>query len=268
MTMQYEQNNINLQGVQAISSLIYDPNSSEQTDIIFNDWNALLGKAQEIPGIKEIIIAGGAGAIPAGVYDMTDIRLIGETAFSILTVDNVVLDNLNYIEQVAFSAGVAADNVVSTFQYSAGAVATATYRGCVFQVGPLATVPMFAISGGSTVTWVNTDCAFLSTNPGVPLIAVDATSTLSSQSLGGEEGNNWGGPLGSSPFVDVTAGGVFTIRLGTGDIFWAQNQVNGPTTVNRIDDYESAVVADWSGVEPLNVKTALDRIAAAIGPIA
>ena len=51
MTMQYEQQNINLEVETAFKSFIYDP-SAEQTDISFSDWESLLGAIQGLPGPK------------------------------------------------------------------------------------------------------------------------------------------------------------------------------------------------------------------------
>jgi len=271
MTDSYNQSNINYQGAVAVSTLIFNSNLTEQTDIAFNDWNALLGKAQEIPGIKDIIITGStASTIPPGTYDMTDIRLVGATAFAGLNVTDAVLNNLEYIENLTMTTGVGVANTVPTFQLSSGSLTgTLTMTRANLVTGALATVPMMDITAGTSLRLSATESSFLSANVAVPVIHIDATpSSLVASIASGTPGNNWGGGPGSPAFVVVDAGGVFTLGLGTGDIFWAANQAFGPTIISRIDDYESAVVADWSGVEPENVKTALDRIAAAVGPIA
>lgn len=270
MTLQYDQPNINLQGAQAIFTLAFDSNAAEQTDTIFNDWAALIAKASEIPGIKDIIILEGLSTIPAGSYDMTDIRLIGTSAFSRLDVTDAVFTNLEYIESVRISVGTSVANTVPSFPYSTGAVdSRLTMVRSSLSVGALAAFPAIDITNGSIVSMSSYESTFLSGNVGVPVIHIDATpSVLSAASLSGATGSNWGGSSGNPAFVVVDVGGLFTLGLGTGDVFWAANQALGPTIVSRVQDYESAVVADWSGVEPLNVKEALDRIAAAIGPIA
>ena len=264
MTMQYEQEHINLSGRQAVSTLIFDSNASQQTDIIFNDWNALLEQAQATPGIVDIVIDG-ANTIPAGTYDMTDIRLIGADAFASAEINDAVFQNLEYIESLTLSVGTSAANTVASFQI--GASQNLTMIDTSFVTGPVAVAPVVAVTGGANYSIVARGSGALSVNPGVPVFAVDAVSAAGIAILTGNGGNNWGGGLGSPAFTTVDPGGVFTLNLGTGDVFWAQNQVTGPTTVNYIDDYEAAVVGDWSGSEPLNVKNALDRIAAAVGPI-
>jgi hypothetical protein len=269
MTMQYEQRNINLQGVQAVSTLIFNSNLTEQTDIAFNDWDALLAKAQEIPGIVRILITGTASnTIPAGTYDMTDIVLAGSTPFATVEVNDAIFENLESIDSLTMAVGSTAANTVATFQYNSGTGESLSITRSTFVTGVLAVAPMFEITAGTSLALRAYESAFLSANAGVPLITVDATSVLVAGTVSGVAGNTWGGATGSPAFVSVTAGGTFSLSLTTGDIFWASNQVLGPTSVPRGDDYESAVVGDWSGVEPLNVKTALDRIAAATGPIA
>lgn len=269
MTDSYNQQNINLEGQTAFSSFIFDSSSAEQTDIIFNDWNALLSKLAEIPGIKQIIIPEGAPAktIPAGTYDMTDIVLAGESPLSIVDITDVVFQNLQSISNLSLSTGSAVANTTPSFIYNDGTAHTLTLDGVTLLVGPLAAFPMIDISAATTLGITACVSSFLSANAGVPLIAVDATSTLTSSNFAGVQGNNWGGGPGSPAFVTVAGGGSFSLELGTGDIFWSTNNPAGPTALTFNDDYEEAVLADWGGVSPLNVKAALDRIAAAVGPI-
>lgn len=269
MTLQYDQPNINLQGVQAVSTFIFDSSLAQQTDIAFNDWSALLAKAQETVGIVRIMFAGaGVNSIPAGTYDMTDIFLVGETAFASASVNDVIFNNLLYIESLIIQVGIAVANTVPTFQYNSGGSEVLTLKGVNFLVGGLGVAEIFAVTGVTTLRIIAEESAFLSINVGVPVITVDATSTVITAASGGTGGNSWGGGDGDPAFVSVTAGGSFELGLATGDLFWAANQALGPTVVTRKDDYEAAVVGDWSGTQPLNVKAALDRIAAAIGPIA
>ena len=268
MTLQYDQPNINLQGAQAVSTLSFDSNATEQTDIIFNNWSTLLAKTQEIPGIKDIIIATGSNVIPAGIYDMTDIRLIGESAFAVLDITDAVFQNLEYIESVQMGSGLTAANTVSSFQYNNGLTNRLTMVRSSIVTGIMAAFPIVDITAGSSLALFSSDSNFVSTNVAVPVFHVDATSVLTGGAFGGASGSGWGGGNGDPAFVVVDVGGAFTLTVGTGDVFWAANQVTGPTTVVREEDYESAVVADWSAVEPLNVKNALDRLAAAVGPVA
>ena len=270
MTMQYEQQNINLEVETAFKSFIFDPNGT-QSDTVFTDWNTMLGVLQELPGIKEIIIPEGPPVItiPAGTYDMTNIILRGESVLAFVEANDAVFENLMKISSMTMSVGVSAPNTVSNLVYNTATPAGITLDEATLLVGPLAAFPMIDVSTGATLAILAALSALTSTNPAVPVLAIDATSSVTaSTGVSGTDGNSWGGGMGSDPFVVVALGGTFILSLATGDVFWAANNPSGPTSVVRFDDYESAVVADWSGVEPLNVKNALDRIAAAVGPIA
>lgn len=271
MTMQYEQQNINLEVSTAFKSFIFDP-SADQSDTTYNDWDAMLEVLRSLPGIKEILIPEGSLIqIPAGTYDMTDIVISGETPLAAVEINDVVFENLSKISDLSIGVGATAANTVPSFSYNDGAAHALSLDKVTFTTGALAALPVFDVSAGSILGVNAQESSFISTNPAVPVFAVDATSALGGASaggFGGTGGNSWGGGDVEDPFVTVAAGGVFNLTLATGDIFWAGNQVTGPTTVTRKDDYESAVVANWDGTEPLNVKNALDRIAAALGPIA
>ena len=267
MTDSYNQRNINLQGQQAVSTLIFDSNASSQSDIVFTDWNALLAKARETPGIVDITVGPGTSTVPAGTYDLTGIRLKGLSAFATLDITDAVFQNMLYVESLILATGISSANSVSSLQYGAGAADLVTIIDSNFLTGVNATVPLVDITGGVTIGWAVRGSGFFSNNPGVPCIAIDGTSTLGATTLSGVGGNAWGGNQGDDAFVSVAAGGTFNLGLGTGDVFWSADQT-GTVTVARFDDYESAVLANWNGVEPLNVKNALDRIAAAVGPIA
>lgn len=266
--MQYEQENINLEVVNAFKSFIFNP-SAPQTDISFSDWDALLGKLAELPGIKQILFPGDTPVtIPPGTYDMTDIVLCGETPFAAVIADDVVFQNLSKICDMTMTIGGGPNpTTTSNLIYNDGAGHRITFDGVTIFVNAFAAFPFIDVSAGTTLLIHAKDSAFLSTNPATPVMAIDATSSVGATSFAGVAGNSWGGGFGADPFVVVAGGGTFTLNVTTGDVFWAQNNPAGPTLVVRDDDYEEAVLADWAGVRPLNVKTALDRIAALVGPV-
>lgn len=264
MTMQYEQTQINLEGVSATSSIIFDPSATGNSDTVYSSWTSMLAAAQARQSIVEIIVRGtGLVTIPPGTYDMTDIVLSGETPFTFAIVNDVVFQNLLVVKSIILAVGIGGANLVPTFQYSDGASHQLTVDLAQFLVGPLATAPMFALSAGTSLGLTATHGAFLSTNLGVPVFTVDATSAVTTAGAS----NNWGGGPASPPFLTVALGGAFVLSLVTGDIFWVANQVTPPTTITYRDDYAEAVLANWAGVAPLNVKNALDRIAALVGPV-
>lgn len=268
MTLQYDQKTINQSPETSFKSYIFDPNAT-QSDTSFSDWDALLAILQSLPGIKQILIPNAPPLIqiPAGVYDMTDIVISGETPLAAIGIDDVQFQNLSEISNLSVSVGATVPNTVPSFVFDDGANHVLSCEEVTFVVGGFAAEPIFDISTGTSLGINAFHSAFLSANPAVPVFAVDATSTLIAPAFAGVQGNSWGGALGSDPFVVVALGGAFTLNLTTGDIFWSVDNPAGPTVVNRADDYEEAVLADWNGVAPLNVKTALDRIAAFIGPV-
>lgn len=269
MTEQYNQNNINLEGVSAVTSFIFDSTSTEPSDIVYNDWDALLGAAQATPGLKEIIIPEGnpppiTVTIPPGTYDMTNIALVGTSPVSSALISDVVFQNLTTIKNLTLSTP---GNTVPSFVFNDGSNHVLTVENSSLLTAPTSTAPMIDVSNGSILAIPACTSAFLSSNPGVPLITVGVGATIQAASFAGSQGNNWGGGFGVPAFVTVAPGGMFFLGLATGDIFWSTNNPAGPTLVSRSNDYEEAVLADWSGLNPLNVKTALDRIAAHVGPV-
>lgn len=268
MTLQYDQKTINLSPETSFKSYIFNPNAP-QTDTSFSDWDALLAILQSLPGIKQILIPNAPPLIqiPVGIYNMTDIYISGETPLAAIGIDDVQFQNLLGISNLSVSVGATFANAVPSFVFNDGANHVLSCERVGFVVGAFAAAPIFEVSAGTSFGINAFHSAFLSANPAVPVFAIDATSTLIAPVFSGVRGNNWGGPPGSDPFAVVVPGGAFVLNLTTGDIFWSTNNPAGPTVVNRGDDYEEAVLANWNAVAPLNVKNALDRIAAHVGPI-
>lgn len=264
MTMQYEQQNINLDPETGFKSYFFDPNGT-QSDTTFTDWDAMLNVLRGLPGTKQILIPEALPVItiPSGTYDMTDIIISGVTPFSSVEINDVVFQNLQQINSLSVAVGVAAVNSVSSFQYNNGSANGITFDKVSFVVGALAVVPIFDVTAGTTLSISAHESAFLSLNAGVPVFAVDATSGLLSQASAGVQGNNWGGGPGSSAFVVVAPGGIFTLEITTGDIFFASNNPSGPTTLTRSPDFEVSTPADWVG-SPTDYNDAVNRIASVV----
>lgn len=269
MTLQYEQTNINLERVTASKSFIFDSNATEGSDIVFNSWSSMLNVLQGIPGIKEIIIrseAGSPAVIPPGTYDMTDIVLRGANCSVVANINNAVFQNLVQIEDLLMQVGGSAANTVANFQINNAAGEILCLDRASFVVGPLATAPIFEIiAGGLTIS--ATYSSFQSINPAVPVFDVQNVSVLAFNlfsQTGGQ--NNYGGPLGSESIFTIAGGATVTLPINATDTFFAQDQTSVPT-VSFVDNYEAAVVADWSGIEPESIQNALDRLAAAVGPV-
>jgi len=155
MTDNYMYPNINLERATAVKSFIFDPNATSDEDgTVFSDWQSMLGNISSIPGIKEIIIPGTVGStiptvIPPGNYDMTDIVLVGDNAFSAIEINDAVFENLQSISQLSVFVGQTAANSVPSFQISGGSAYVLTLDRVILAVSPLATAPMFRVSGVS-----------------------------------------------------------------------------------------------------------------------
>lgn len=268
MTMQYEQTSINLgSGAGAtVTTLIYDP-ASPESSLSYPDWNDLMDALSTVSGLKQIVVATppdptSAVTIPAGTYDMAGISLVGETFVS-LRIEDAVFQNLTSISNLSISVGLAVANTVPSFVYDDGNNHVLNLDRVNLIVTINATAALIEISNGSSLSMWATDASFRGLF-GVPTITVDATSSLTARAIGGTPGNEWGGVSGNEAFVDVALGGTFVLEIGTGDTFFADDNLAGPTLLSRLDDYEAdgAVGVVWNVSVPTNVKDALDRIAA------
>jgi len=142
MTDNYMYPNINLERATAVKSFIFDPNATSDEDgTVFSDWQSMLGNISSIPGIKEIIIPGTVGStiptvIPPGNYDMTDIVLVGDNAFSAIEINDAVFENLQSISQLSVFVGQTAANSVPSFQISGGSAYVLTLDRVILAVSP------------------------------------------------------------------------------------------------------------------------------------
>jgi len=267
MTLQYEQPSINLERVTALKTFFFDSNSVTNSDILFNNWESMLSLLHSIPGIKEVIIQGLPSTIPAGTWDMTDIILTGEPdGASSVFIDDAVFQNLSKISNIQIVVGVV-PNTVPNFQINNVSSESIVLDKVQMTVGPNATAPIFRITAGTYII-VPTFSSFISLNPAVPVFDVQNVSNLAFGSIGGTGGqNSYGGNLGNESIFTIAGGASAGIQLNATDRFFAQDQTSVPVVV-FLQNYEASNVADWSGIEPLSIQNALDRIAAAIGPIA
>lgn len=266
MTLQYEQKGINFQVEMGVKTFLFDADAASQTDVVFNNWDSLLSMMQNFTGKKEILFAASTTTIPPGTYDMTDIIFVGTSPGNSVILDNVILNNFEGARNIALRIGTGPVNTAPVFSISGGGITSMQFNVVAFLVSATAAFPFFDIDGASTLTVINNFTRYATLNPGAPVFNVVAGSFLKLTPIGSMGSNDYGGPPGSDPFI-TGLGGV-TIETGTGDVFFVTTIAPIVPTVVRASDYEEAVPANWSLIPPLNVKTALDRIAAAIGPIA
>lgn len=164
---------------------------------------------------------------------------------------------------------------------SATLVATLTLDDCVCEGNiSLTTVPSFTFLGGQghiggNLTLVGSSASYENTSfVGTNVATIDATSTLAVQSslftdLSGTITNN--GTINA--YASYLAGTITnngTLNL-YGSFYTHGNLAVVGTVVTRtpseLIDYDPANTADWNGTSPQNVKNALDRLAAHVGPV-
>jgi len=270
MTDSYNQTNINLERNTAFKSFIFDSNATGSDDIIFSDWASMLGNISTIPGIKEVIIRAPdistPATIPAGTWDMTGIRLAGEFPSTGVIVNDAVFENLSYISTLSLFLTA---NSVPNFQFSSGLNVMA-FDQVSFNTAPLTVAPFFEISGSAALAITNSGTIYFADASPTPIFDVQDTAALIFSSLSRVgSGNNYGGGLGEQPFLAVAGTAFASISGFSGsDSFFPDDQAPSIVGVNLADNYYVDNAADWVGAPPVSLKDAIDRIAAALGPIA
>lgn len=272
MTDSYNQTNINLERNTAFKSFIFDSNATGSDDIIFSDWASMIGNISTIPGIKEVIIRtpdiSTPATIPAGTWDMTGIRLAGEFPSTSVIVDDAVFENLSYISTLQLFIGSVA-NSVPNFQFSSGLNVMA-FDQVAFTANNLTAAPFFEVSGSAALAITNSGTRYFADNSPTPIFDVQDTASLifSSPSRIGS-GNSYGGGSGNQPFVAVAGTAFASISGFSGsDSFFPDDQAPSVIGVQLAENYYADNAADWVGTPPASLKDAIDRIAAALGPIA
>lgn len=272
MTDSYNQTNINLERNTAFKSFIFDNNVTGSDGIIFSDWASMLGNISTIPGIKEVIIRtpniSTPATIPAGTWDMTGIRLVGELPSTSAIVNDAVFENLSYISTLQLLIGNVA-NSVPNFRFNSGLNVMA-FDQVSFEALNLTVAPFFEISGSATLAITNSGTLYLASGSPTPIFDVQDTASLglSSASRIGS-GNNYGGGSGNQPWISVAGTAFASINGFSGsDSFFPDDQAPSIVGVNLAENYFAGNPADWVGTPPVSLKDAVDRIAAALGPIA
>lgn len=272
MTDSYNQTNINLERNTAFKSFIFDSNATGSDDIIFSDWASMLGNISTIPGIKEIIIRAPdistPATIPAGTWDMTGIRLAGELPSTSAIVDDAVFENLSYISTLQLFIGSVA-NSVPNFSFSSGLNVMALDQ-VAFTANNLTVAPFFEISSSAALAITNSGTLYLADNSPTPIFDIQDTASLilfAPSRIG--SGNNYGGGSGNQPFIAVAGTAFANInRFSGSDSFFPDDQAPSIVAVQLAENYYVDNAADWVGSPPVSLKDAIDRIAAALGPIA
>lgn len=272
MTDSYNQTNINLERNTAVKSFIFDPNSTGSDDIIFSNWASMLGNISTIPGIKDIIVRqvdiATPAVIPAGTWDMTGIRLRGEGPATVALVNDAVFENLASISNITLLIGNVA-NTVANFQYSSG-INFIEIDQVTLEASSNTVAPFFEIAGSAFLGVINSGARYFANNSPTPIFDVQDTASVSFSSISRiGSGNSYGGQSGNQPWISVAGTATANISGFSGsDSFFPDDQAPSIVAVDLGDNYFAATPADWVGSPPVSLKDAIDRIAAALGPIA
>jgi len=272
MTDSYNQTNINLERNTAVKSFIFDPNATGSDDIIFSNWASMLGNISTIPGIKDIIVRqtdiSTPAVIPAGTWDMAGIRLRGENTDTVAIVNDAVFENLASISSLnLLIANVA--NTVPNFQYNSG-INIIDLDQVTFGAAIIGNAPFFEVSGAASLAVFNAGVEYSSGISPTLIFDIQDTASVQFRSVSRiGSGNNYGGASGNQPWISV-AGTAFAQIVGFSgsDSFFPDDQAPSIVTVQLAENYYAGNPADWVGSPPVSLKDAIDRIAAALGPIA
>jgi len=213
-----------------------------------------------------------APSIPAGTYDMTDIMWQGrgnatgattESQGSVGFLPGVTINNLRLVERCNLRSPTSG---AAPIKLGGTGTTNLTLRNC--QISSLSSPGVFDASGGGTkeVRGFN-----VQHGAGGVIYQIDATTTLNIEL--------YSGPSTLSSCVAGPVGGTCNVGYSS-DLRFPPSAVQAAfsgtyTTTLRGQflgaaetAYAPAVTGDWLAGDPTNIADALDRIAAALGPIA
>lgn len=258
MSQQFQQQSINEQREQASKDYIFDSTSLVTNDFLFNDWDALLGQISLQGGVAEIIATNQNGfvtVIPPGTYDMTDIsfkRLEGR--LTRIQLDGVRLNNLTNSRNVIFLNSGSVPNIVYDED--------AALRFDEVAFLNLGTAPMIQVNAAITIGC--SGCLFFG-------VGGDAIEVTAGNSLGISVLET---AIGSSASGAISGAGSLNVVIEPSSTFFrAVQALSGGIVVTQRPTYEAAGALGvvWAGSVPVDFKTAMDRVAAAVaaahGPI-
>lgn len=271
VTDSYNQNDINLAGGGAgnvQTTFVYRPRGIASENV-YSDWNALIAAHEQVQGPKVIEIDDSLlspAPIPAGAYDLSDTLVRGDSslAFPLVLVE-----------------------------FQEGATLTAFEAAMSIRLRNASSSPVFTTASPLVI---KLDDATLSSTGLAPFVNVRASS-LSMFCMGGGLGGgapaasvaagatlslvvDWSavilqdtvsGPVGSSVFLVVRSPANFAVNTFSGPVF-----LGALTTILQAlsaeVNYTAGTPADWVPPVPIDVQTAIDRMAALLvvlnaGPI-
>jgi hypothetical protein len=248
--------------------LVFDPLGVGPSGAgVFSDWDELYAAFQQTPGVVQVAFVSDA-TIPAGAYDFESRASllgpalpIGAASTYIVTLDagGVTLSNISYVSNIELrQAGVGPAVVLGDDEilvlYQNGRLSSSN--------GPL--VRLESSGGNSQV--IGVFGGVVSDSGGAPVIEV------ASGKVGGFVSFLQSGIANDTVIGDATATFVFytdSVSQNAAPSFagFAGSVFPVYASASLITAYSATTPADWGGSSPATVSEALDRIAAALGPI-
>lgn len=257
-----------------VATFVFNPNAAADVGNVYNDFATLYAAFSRVPNgvrrrIQFIQATAGTTTIPAGSYDFRNAEWVGDPAQG----------NVQTLINVADGAVI-----------SGSGNARPPWLIESLYVAFLGTTPFCAVSTGVNTIWLDkgtvldsngaTQSPFVATNPadGFDIHMLNSSRLPNSpvpvfQLVGAALGSTltlYDNASVESSTLSVDAGSLWTIYVnGAASSYNTTQSGAGAYTVNYAPfNYVPAVIADWSGIAPTSIQNALDRIAAALGPIA
>lgn len=260
-------------------------------DNVYTTWATAWAAIDLLEGFRTLVIDDSLAAAEAdpGTYDASGVTIAGANVDSmgfprvLIVPDGTLFNNLqglHYINISSTSTSQVLDFTRPT-EITMTGVVTLTNGG---------TAPVLDLTGAPAilVTVKSASSLTLVNDAGDP--TVRATSGNIVFQLSGSL--EWTDKV--NPALEITAGRTVQLQViatqttmnglaeGAGDITFnytnpisvtgqTQPGITGVVTVNDLNSgslsYEAAIIGDWAGTNPASISNALDRIAAAVGPI-
>jgi len=246
------------------ATFIYREGAVAPTAPVYATFAEALAAAQAYAGPSLIFFDNSLGSpeIVAPVSDISNVRLVANPGVQVAVLDGATLVSTEtiYIEgaQLRSFSSLPVIAQPNTF-------VIALYGGGIL-LDNAATAPFILVGAGEQATVGLENVGLMAGHPrpflpAMPALQVDVGGSATVYlAAGANLGIGAVGGVGPCTLNVLSTSVTITLPLGPGvNVSYATN----PTKLG----YTPAILADWSGIPPVNVQNALDRIAAALGPI-
>jgi hypothetical protein len=203
----------NIAGLVERTVFVYDEGATP-VDNVYNDWATLMADVDAVEGLRTIQFRGD-GTIPAGTWDMTDVRWYGlpsvgfGSAFPLVNItEGAVFPNLRWITGLDIANNATATVPVTQGaldEYSSMRIDGGTQLGVGGGERGSGTVPFIEVTAGGLLAIQLHDASWVSSTTASPNIRGNGLS-LSISMFNGSRLYNQDGPV-----VDIVAGSAFVV---------------------------------------------------------